>query len=47
LIVDAAQKEKVIQTYVEMASAKPTVRAPRFRGGKKNQVDPPKKQQPR
>jgi hypothetical protein len=47
LIVDAAQKEQVIQTYVEMASAKPTVRAPRFRGGKKNQVDPPKKQQPR
>ena len=46
LVVDPAQKEKVIQTYVEMASAKPTVRAPRFRGGKKNQVDPPKATEP-
>lgn len=46
LVVDAAQKDKVIQTYVEMASAKPTVRAPRFRGGKKNQVDPPKATEP-
>ncbi|MBZ5618899.1 MAG: nucleoside hydrolase [Acidobacteriia bacterium] len=45
LIVDPAQREKVIQTYVEMASAKPTVRAPRFRGGKKN-VDPPKAADP-
>ena len=49
LVVDAAQKDKVIQTYVETASAKPAVRAPRFRGGKKNQdppkaTDPPKKQ---
>ena len=46
LVVDPAQKEKVIQTYVEMASAKPVVRAPRFRGGKKNQVDPPKATEP-
>jgi len=46
LVVDPAQKEKVIQTYVEMASAKPAVRAPRFRGGKKNQVDPPKAAEP-
>jgi hypothetical protein len=45
LVVDPAQKEKVIQTYVEMASAKPTVRAPRFRGGKKN-ADPPKAADP-
>jgi hypothetical protein len=47
LVVDAAQKAKVIQTYVEMASAKPTVRAPRFRGGqKKNAVEPPKATDP-
>lgn len=47
LVVDAAQKEKVIRTYVEMASAKPVPRAPRVRGGqKKNQVDPPKAAEP-
>ena len=31
LIVDAAQKDRVTQTYVELASAKPVVRAPRRR----------------
>ena len=37
---------KVIQTYVEMASAKPVPRAPRFRGGQKKQADPPKVAEP-
>ncbi len=44
LILDPSQKEKVLQTYVEMASAKPVVRAPRFRGAqKKDAAAPPKK----
>jgi len=46
LVVDPAGKAKVIQTYVEMASAKPTVRAPRFRGGQKKNADPPKATDP-
>ncbi len=46
LVVDPAQKQKVIQTYVEMASAKPTVRAPRFRGGQKKNADPAKAPDP-
>jgi inosine-uridine nucleoside N-ribohydrolase len=31
LILDPAQKERIIKTYTEVASAKPVVRAPRFR----------------
>jgi hypothetical protein len=46
LVVYPAQKQKVIQTYVEMASAKPTVRAPRFRGGQKKNADPTKATDP-
>ena len=30
MTLDAAQKERVLKTYVELASAKPVVRAPRF-----------------
>src|SRR5579871_283229 len=44
LVPDPAQKEKVIHTYVEMASAKPVPRAPRFRGVQKKKAHPPKKQ---
>ncbi len=35
LVVDPAQKERVLQAYVELASAKPVPRAPRFRPGQK------------
>ena len=51
LIFDPAQKDKILQTYIELASAKPVVRAPRFRQQKKQEpakpvveklVDPPK-----
>src|SRR5262249_16343787 len=31
LILDFGQKERIIKTYTEMASAKPVSRAPRFR----------------
>jgi len=31
LILDPAQKERVVKTFVELASAKPVVRVPRFR----------------
>ena len=30
LILDAAHKEEALQTYIELASAKPVVRAPRI-----------------
>jgi hypothetical protein len=43
LILDLAQKERIIQTYVELASAKPTPRQPRFRQQKK--ADEPAKKQ--
>lgn len=47
LVIDPAQKEKIIQTYVEMASAKPTARPQRFRPPqKKDQAAPPKATEP-
>ena len=46
LVADPAQKSKVLETYVAMASAKPVARAPRFRGGQKKQADPPKAADP-
>ena len=42
LIVDPAQNERVIKTYVEIASAKPVPRQPRFRTQQKNQELPKK-----
>ncbi|MBI3208901.1 MAG: hypothetical protein HYZ37_08365 [Candidatus Solibacter usitatus] len=41
LIIDPAQKEKIIQTYTEIASLKPQPRMPRFRSQQK-QADPAK-----
>ena len=41
LIADPAQKEKIIKTYTELASAKPVVRQFRFRNQKK-EADPAK-----
>ena len=46
LLVDPAQKDRVIETYIELASAKPVVRMPRFRPPvekKKPDVTPPPK----
>jgi inosine-uridine nucleoside N-ribohydrolase len=40
LILDPAQKERILKTFTEIASAKPVPRAPRFRPPKKD--DPPK-----
>ena len=42
ILPDPAQKEKVIQTYTEMASAKPTARPVRFRGPQKKDAAPAK-----
>lgn len=42
LMVDPAQKERVLKTYTEVASAKPVPRVPRFR---RPQVEAPKKQE--
>lgn len=43
LIYDPAQKERILKTYVELASAKPVPRQPRFpRPQQKKQADPPK-----
>lgn len=44
LILDPAQKERIIKTYRELASAKPVPRAPRFRRPvqQKQQAPPPK-----
>lgn len=43
LILDPAQKEKIVKTFVELASAKPVVRTPRFRPPQeqKKQAPPP------
>ena len=41
LIFDPAQKDKILQTYIELASAKPVVRAPRFRQQKKQEPAKP------
>ena len=41
LILDPAQKDRIIKTYTEMASAQPVVRAPRFRPNQKKQAAPP------
>jgi len=37
LILEPSQKEKVLKTYTEIASAKPVVRAPRFRPNQQQQ----------
>jgi hypothetical protein len=42
LILDSTQKEKIIKTYTEIASAKPVPRAQRFRRPQQQQVEPPK-----
>lgn len=39
---DAAQKDRIIQAYVELASAKPVPRVPRFRQQKKDAAAPTK-----
>jgi len=44
LIVDPAQKERVIKTYIELASAKPAPPRQRFRSQRKKDDAPPKKQ---
>lgn len=41
LIFDPAQKEKIIQTYIELASAKPVVRAPRRRPNQQQDMPKP------
>ncbi len=41
LIVDPAKKEQVVKAYRELASAKPVVRAPRFRQQKKEEPAKP------
>jgi inosine-uridine nucleoside N-ribohydrolase len=43
LILDPAQKERIIKAYTEIASAKPVPRQPRFRLEKKEQQTPPPK----
>ncbi len=42
LILDPAQKEPILKTYVEIASAKPVPRMPRFRPQQQQQAPPPK-----
>jgi inosine-uridine nucleoside N-ribohydrolase len=44
LILDPAQKESVIKTFVELASAKPVPRVPRFRRPPEQKAEPPKPQ---
>src|SRR4029079_10339732 len=41
LILDPAQKDRIIKTYTEIASAKPVTRAPRFRPNQQNQQQLP------
>jgi hypothetical protein len=43
LILDPTQKERIVKTYTEIASAKPVQRAPRFR---RKQEDQQKKADP-
>ena len=45
LIADPAQHERVLKTYVEIASAKPVPRAPRFRRQVQQQKPEEKKKQ--
>lgn len=47
LILDPAQRERILKTYVELASAKPVPRVPRFRQQQKKQADPPKPETPK
>ncbi|MGH7247065.1 MAG: nucleoside hydrolase [Pseudomonadota bacterium] len=42
LILDPAQKERILKTYTEIASAKPVVRVRRFRRPKQQVAPPPK-----
>jgi len=42
LIVDATQKERIVKTYTEIASAKPVPRQFRFRPPQKKDAEPPK-----
>ena len=42
LILDPAQRERIVKTYTEIASAKPAPRQPRFRPPKPQQQPPPK-----
>ena len=37
LILDAGQKERIVKTYTEIASAKPVPRQPRFRRKQEDQ----------
>jgi inosine-uridine nucleoside N-ribohydrolase len=41
LILDPAQKDRIVRTYTEIASAKPAPRAPRFRKKKEDQQKKP------
>jgi len=41
LILDPAQKERIVKTYTEIASAKPVARAPRFRRKQDDQQKKP------
>jgi hypothetical protein len=49
LILDPEQKERVIKTYIEIASAKPVPRQPRFRRQQQQQQQqaPPKPPTPK
>jgi hypothetical protein len=46
LVVDPEQKDKIVRTFVEMASAKPVPRQPRFRPDQKKPDAPPKASDP-
>jgi len=46
LIFDPEQKERIIKTYTEIASAKPVVRAPRFRPGQQKKQQQQQQQTP-
>jgi hypothetical protein len=41
LVLDALEKEQVLKTYIELASAKPVPRQPRFRRRQQQQQQPP------
>ena len=43
LVVDQAQKDRVLEAYVSIASAKPVPRQPRFRPPQEQQQAPPPK----
>ena len=46
LILDPAQKERIIETFTEIASAKPVPRQSRFRQQQQQQQPPPKPPRP-